>query len=298
MDEYLEKFGIRKWRGFDSDEVFPCRTVRKVSALVDEAARRQGWVAIRGEVGAGKTTAVDDALRKSGAVIVRPETLETGRVTISHVLEAILRELSSETVRQSLEARCHQVRRVLGEAARRKRIVLVLEDAHYLHRQTLSALKRLREMEWAGRKKLIGVVMVGGAELGAKLRQLPEAGLRARSLNVEGMTKQEIVNYINWLGLAKAFDSEAAAILAGSCSRPLEVQAAIRDAVERAYYQGSPKVKVEHVVGDNIRRRVVQEGYGKVARRAGVSKSTVHGFAQGREVTAETEEKIRAAISA
>ena len=296
MDEMLEKFGVKRWRGFDSREVFPTRATRRVGEMIQEAVRRQAWVAIRGEAGSGKTTAVGAALDGSDATVIRPEALETGRVCIGHILEAVLRELSSEGPRRSIEARCHQARRVLGEAARKKRIVLVLEDAHYLHRQTLTALKRLREMEWAGKTRLLGVVLVGLPELSATLRALPEAGLRCRTVAIDGMTKQEAARYVEWLGLAPAFAPGALDALVASAQRPLEIQASILDAAERAYYAGAKKIGIEHVVGDSVRRRVITEGISEVARAARVSKATVHKFAHGGEVGQVSEERIRAAL--
>ncbi len=297
MDEYLEHLGVRRWKGFDSGAVCACRDLARVRKLVMLAMRRQAWIAIRGEVGSGKTTAVNDALAaeagRGPSRVIRPQALDVPRLRIGHVLEAIVRDLSAETVRQSIEARSHQARRLLGEAARAGAVCIVIEDAHYLHPQTLSALKRLREMEFAGRTRLAGLILVGAPELSARLRRCPEAGLRARAIEMKGFSRREVAGYIEWLGVAKIFEPAALDLVAQLAVRPLAIQTLIRDAAERAFYAGAKRIAVDHIAGDDLRSRAAIAGPSAVSRATGVAKSTVSEYVHGKRLTPQTEARIR-----
>lgn len=94
-----------------------------------------------------------------------------------------VRELSDETVRGSGEARGHQVRRVLGRSQPTARIVLLIDDAHTLHHQTLRALKRLPELSWLDVSPLLGSVLLGQAD---RAGSIPEGGLRSDHVPLGG----------------------------------------------------------------------------------------------------------------
>ena len=129
-------------------------------------------------------------------------------------------------MRRSRVQRSHQVLRLLGEESTRRPVVLVIDDAHVLHRQTVRALKRLRELEWLRRSPLLGVVLIAQQD---PTHSVDEVRLRSDRLWLEGLTRAEAKRALesalgsvvepqaaglvskhsgarNWLGLIEAAD--------------------------------------------------------------------------------------------
>lgn len=191
----------------------------RVAVLVGAAVESQSFVAVLGPRGAGKTRALRAALAAhAGVRVVEPLRLTRERLHMGDVETALVRELSDEPPRRSGEARSHQVRRVLGAASREARIVLVLDDAHVLHPNTLRALKRLRELEWMARSPLLGVVLIGQRDVGARV---PEVGLRSDTVWLDGLTARE----------AEALIGDAMAL--AEDEPPIGAEAAARLAADR-----------------------------------------------------------------
>ena len=176
-------YGLRApWRSLDRHTADAVR----VHALIDQAVVELAMVQITGKRGAGKTHAVNRALRACDARVVEPLRLDRPRMHMGDIERALIRDLSDETPRMSGEARSHQVRRVLGTAA--GRVVLLLDDSHLMHRATLRALKRLHEFAWMRRSPLLAVVLVGQAD---RIQEIPEVALRSDTATLGGLTAAE-----------------------------------------------------------------------------------------------------------
>lgn len=240
----------------------PTADAARVALAVRAAVEGRAFVGLLGPRGAGKTHALRAALAAhDGVRVVEPLRLTRERLHLGDVETALVRELSDEAPRRSGEARSHQVRRVLGAASRSARIVLVIDDAHCLHHQTVRGLKRLRELAWMGRAPLLGVVLVGQRDAAARV---PEVGLRSDPLWLDGLAGSEAAAVIrgvarqasgpdllaaeavatlaadrrarNWLDLSALLDECWARIVAGA-ARPLrreDVVAVLRGAAAPA----------------------------------------------------------------
>ena len=101
----VNAFGLSPdlWRGHYVKTV----DVESAAALVDAAVRVQALVSIIGPSGMGKTTAVDQALAGSRALVVEMRRPERERLHMGDIMFALVRVLSSEreTPRRSEEAR-------------------------------------------------------------------------------------------------------------------------------------------------------------------------------------------------
>lgn len=204
----------------------------RVAALLRAAVSARAWVSVLGPRGAGKTRAVGSALGASDTQVVAPLRLDRERLHLGDVTAALVRELSSESLRRSGEARAAQVRRILGQRyGAGAPVALLIDDAHLLHRATVIGLKRLRELSWRGRSPLLAVVLVGQADRAAAL---PEAGLRQSSHWLAGLSSREVALALrqalgskiadeavdipppvtNWLDLQRLIDEAIAAALA------------------------------------------------------------------------------------
>ncbi|OPY17089.1 MAG: hypothetical protein A4E74_01532 [Syntrophus sp. PtaB.Bin075] len=152
----------------DSD-IFMSEEHRYIEAAMMDAARHGGFLAVIGEVGSGKSVMrrkVVEQLKKDGDVIVIfPQMIDKTRVNAASICDAIIMDLSEQRPRMKLEDKTRQVHRLLLERAKQGfRSVLIIEEAHDLHTNTLKYLKRFYELE-DGYRKLLGIILVGQVEL-------------------------------------------------------------------------------------------------------------------------------------
>jgi type II secretory pathway predicted ATPase ExeA len=157
-----------------ADDVFLTDETRFVAEYLLQAAKAGGMMALVGESGSGKTTirryAIDRMERSGQKVrIIAPRCIDKTRLTTSGICDAIIKDCSTEAPKRTLEAKARQVERILTNSSRAGYShVLMIEEAHDLHIQTLKYLKRFWEME-DGYKKLLAIVLIGQIEMKHKL---------------------------------------------------------------------------------------------------------------------------------
>lgn len=152
----------------DSD-IYMSEEHRYIEAAMMDAAKHGGFLAVIGEVGSGKSVMrrkVVEQLKKDGDVIVIfPQMIDKTRVNAASICDAIIMDLSEARPSMKLEAKTRQVHKLLLERAKQGfRAVLMIEEAHDLHTNTLKYLKRFYELE-DGFRKLLGIILIGQTEL-------------------------------------------------------------------------------------------------------------------------------------
>ena len=152
----------------DSD-IFMSEEHRYIEAAMLDTAKHCGFLAVIGEVGSGKSVMrrkVVEQLKKDGdTIVIFPQMIDKSRVNAASICDAIIMDLSEQKPSMKLEAKTRQVHKLLLERAKQNfRSVLIIEEAHDLHTNTLKYLKRFYEME-DGYRKLLGIILVGQTEL-------------------------------------------------------------------------------------------------------------------------------------
>ena len=152
----------------DSD-IFMSEEHRYIEAAMLDAAKHGGFLAVIGEVGSGKSVMrrkVVEQLKKDGdTIVIFPQMIDKTRVNAASICDAIIMDLSEAKPSMKLEAKTRQVHKLLLERAKQGfRSVLIIEEAHDLHTNTLKYLKRFYELE-DGYRKLLGIILVGQTEL-------------------------------------------------------------------------------------------------------------------------------------
>ena len=167
------------------------RTLRILTMAVESHA----MVSIVGERGIGKSEAVNAALAKLGVRRVVVNRAQKEKTTIADIEKAIILDLSDESPRRGAETCSRQVRRVMGEASRKQRIVLVIEEAQRLHSATLRSLKTLREIEWMGETELFTIVLIGQSDP-MNRAGVSEVRLRTDMIRMQGLSANEAGHYV------------------------------------------------------------------------------------------------------
>jgi type II secretory pathway predicted ATPase ExeA len=211
------------------------------------AVESRAMVSIVGERGMGKTRAVRAALDKIGCKIVLVEKSQKERLTISDIEQAIILDLSDEPPKRGGEVRARQLRRIVGEASRKQKIVVVIEEAHRLHGQTLRSLKTLREIQWMGNTELFTVVLIGQSDPMNKAG-VSEVRLRTDCIRMQGMTAVEAGEYTS-VTLGKFFDDEALEAVSRlpQATNYLELQALLVELLNYAIAGGRDQVNKQDV---------------------------------------------------
>ena len=97
--------------------------------------------------------------------MIFPQMIDKTRVNAGSICDAIIMDLSEQKPKVKLEQKTRQVHQLLLERAKQGfRSVLIIEEAHDLHTNTLKYLKRFYELE-DGFRKLLGIILIGQVEL-------------------------------------------------------------------------------------------------------------------------------------
>ncbi|UYT08178.1 AAA family ATPase [Treponema denticola] len=157
-----------------AEDVYMTDDTRFVSEYLYQTARIGGMVALIGESGSGKTTirryAIDRMQAEGQKVrVIIPRCIDKTKLTATSICDAIIQDCSEEHPKRTLEAKARQIERILTNSSRSGwSHVLMIEEAHDLHVQTLKYLKRFWELE-DGFKKLLAIVLIGQPEMKGKL---------------------------------------------------------------------------------------------------------------------------------
>lgn len=219
----------------------------RVRRILTMAVESRAMVSIVGERGIGKTEAITAALEKLGVKRVNVERSQKERLSIADIETAIILDLSDESPKRGGETRSRQLRRIVGEASRKQKIVVCIEEAQRLHSATLRSLKTLREIEWMGERELFTVVLIGQSDP-MNRAGVSEVRLRTDLVRMQGLTAAEAAGYVlNSVG--KHFDSQAVDALADlpQARNYLELQELVVDLLNLAMADGRPEVGLEDV---------------------------------------------------
>ena len=221
----------------------------RVADLIKAAVAGDLFVSIIGQRGSGKTQAARHALAAcgDGARVVEPLRLTRDKLHMGDIETALIVSLADESPRRSGEARSRQVRRILGSVSRARKVALFIDDAHVLHSQTLRALKRLRELSFAGRAPLLSVILAAQRD---KTASIPEVGLRADALSMGGLAKVEVEEALRAAGLLDgAMTTDAARLLAAApaAGNWLDLRQLVDDCLFQAMAAGARQVDGVHV---------------------------------------------------
>jgi general secretion pathway protein A len=166
--------------------------------LIYAVSQGDGFVEITGEVGTGKTTLcrafLEDLDRDIEAAFIFNSKLDS-----TQLLKAIHRELGIEgTALETAGMTLELNEFLLDKKARGKSVILLIDEAQNLGRETLEQVRLLSNLETT-QSKLLQIILVGQPELGEILESHDLRQLRQRinlSCHILPMTRKETSGYI------------------------------------------------------------------------------------------------------
>jgi general secretion pathway protein A len=203
-----------------------------MGALVYGIEERQGFVALIGEVGLGKTTILRSYLERVDQSQLKAIYIFNPNVSFSELLKTLCREFGIEELTEDIAETVNRLHQALIEEYKRGRnVALIVDEAQHMPIETLEHLRMLSNLETAT-QKLIQIVLVGQPEFDLKLEDYALRQLKQR-LAIRGtispLTDEESQDYIIYR-LAKVV----------TVDEPLFTRGALREIVKQA--QGTPRV--------------------------------------------------------
>jgi hypothetical protein len=292
----LNHFGISQ-KGFYISELFKVYANDILNAIMDNQL-----TAIVGQFGSGKSELYKYAVRKMKdsaniPILCRVMNSDKEKLRIGHVQSAIIRDMG-ESPRQDLEARSIQVVRLVGErhVVDRRYISVVIENAHRLHQMTLMAIKDMREEDFAGHSPLMSVIMIGQNELKDKLARKKEVFWRTNLIELttdKGWYNfDDRVNYLEDV-FGIAINQAGREKIASLCEVPLQMDWLVEIKMNELYQAGinqitescfelTPIEMLESLNHELNEKDPAYISYSKIAKTAGVSRSSVGDVLSGR----------------
>jgi general secretion pathway protein A len=203
-----------------------------LGALVYGIEERQGFVALIGEAGLGKTTILRSYLERVDQSQLRPIYIFNSNVSFSDLLKTLCREFGIEMLEEDIADTVNRLHQVLIEVYKQGRnVALIVDEAQHMPIETLEHLRMLSNLE-TSTQKLIQIVLVGQPEFDAKLNNHALRQLKQRLVirgTISPLTDKESQDYIIYR-LAKVV----------TVDEPIFTKGALRKIIKHA--KGTPRV--------------------------------------------------------
>jgi len=220
--------------------------------ILTMAVESRAMISIVGERGCGKSEAVNAALKKMPSTDKPIKTVwvtrgDQEKLSIADIKTSMILNLSDERVKNGGIVSSMQLRRILGEASAKQKIVIAIEEAQRLHPSTLKSLKTLREIEWLGQTELFTIILVAQSDP-MNRPGVSEVKLRSDLVRMQGLSANEAAHYVRET-LGKHFTAEAIDLLAElpEARNYLELQALCVELLNIALAAGHEQVTAEDV---------------------------------------------------
>ncbi len=182
-----------------------------LGCIIHGIEERQGFVAISGEVGLGKTTILRSYLERVDPSQLKTIYIFNANVSFHSLLKTLLGEFGIEPETEDVFEMVNRLHHILIEAYQQGRnVALIIDEAQNMPIETLENLRMLSNLE-TNTEKLIQITMIGQPEFDHKLNLNELRQLKQRIVirsTIEPLTAEESLAYIQHR-LAKASSTNA-----------------------------------------------------------------------------------------
>src|SRR5215470_2183400 len=203
-----------------------------LGALVYGIEERQGFVALLGEVGLGKTTILRSYLERVDQSQLKPIYLLHANLSFRELLHTLCQEFGLEASTEQVAETVNRLHHALIEEYKQGRnVALLVDEAQHMPIETLEQLRMLSNLE-TSTQKLLQIILVGQPEFEAKLNDHALRQLKQRLViraTIAPLTAAESRDYILYR-LAKV----------STVDEPIFTKGALQAIIHQA--QGTPRV--------------------------------------------------------
>lgn len=242
-----------------------------LTALVYGVEERQGFVALLGEMGLGKTTILRSYLERVDQSQLKPIHLLHPNLSFRELLYTLCQECglegTTETIAETI-TRLHHV--LIEEYQQGRNVALLVDEAQHMPLETLEQLLLLSNLE-TSTQKLLQIVLVGQPEFEAKLNTQALRQLKQRLViraTIVPLTAEESRDYILYrLAKVRLVDNPIftrgalQAIITQAQGIPRVLNILCTNALIQGFVKGQPRISVK------IAQEVIAEYTGKKPRQ-------------------------------
>lgn len=241
----------------EATEVFTTPHTTALLERLEDAATYQGFVAVIGAIGSGKTLLKQRLVERANATngklkLLFPEFFEMKKVTSAGITAHVLEAFDQRPRRAHTSAR-EQLRQLLASLTEQgTRICLVFDECHHLNDDTLTALKNFVELGSGGYTRYLGVILLGQPVFKTARLQDPRFREIAERLEVFDMPtlKKAAWDYVAFrirlaaIGIEadQLFEKKAVELLAAQACTPLALGNLCNAALIKARSLEEPRV--------------------------------------------------------
>jgi general secretion pathway protein A len=203
-----------------------------LGVLVYGIEARQGFVALLGEVGLGKTTILRSYLERMDPSQLKPIYILHANLSFRELLNILCQAFGLEGPTDNIAETVNRLHHVLIEEYQQGRnVALLVDEAQHMPLETLEQLRMLSNLE-TSTQKLLQIILVGQPEFEAKLNDHTLRQLKQRLViwaTLAPLTAEESRDYILYR-LAKV----------STVDEPIFTKGALQAIIHQA--QGTPRV--------------------------------------------------------
>ena len=242
-------------------------------ALAYGVEERQGFVALLGEVGLGKTTILRSYLERVDQSQLKTIHLIHPNLSFRELLHTLCQECGLEGTTENIAETITGLHHVLiGEYQQGRNVALLVDEAQHMPLETLEQLLLLSNLE-TSTQKLLQIVLVGQPEFEAKLNAQALRQLKQRLViraTIVPLTAEESRDYILYrLAKVRLADNPIftrgalQAIITQAQGIPRVLNTLCTNALIQGFVNGQPRISVK------IAQEVIAEYTGKSPGRGG-----------------------------
>jgi type II secretory pathway predicted ATPase ExeA len=219
-----------------------------------------GIYALTGMVGAGKTTLLNQIQQEleleNKISVSRSLSTEKNKLNVSTIYLALFYDLTKSDKNFKVPTQGENRERQLLELIKKQKkpVALFIDEAHDIHGQTLTALKRITEVVSQGGYQL-SIILAGHPKLRNSLSKssIEEIGARTKVFDIDS-AMGNMEKYIEWLfkqclhdkvKVSDVITPEASLRLAQTLITPLQIHKYLSAAMEIAYTTGIKPITEE-----------------------------------------------------
>jgi general secretion pathway protein A len=203
-----------------------------LGSIIYGIEERQGFVAISGEVGLGKTTILRSYLERVDQRQLKTIYIFNANVSFRGLLKAIFGEFGVEFETDDPFAMVNHLHQLLiKEYSEGRNVALIIDEAQNMPIETLENLRMLSNLETAT-EKLVQIILIGQPEFDHKLNLNELRQLKQRIVirsTIEPLTSEESLAYVRHR-LAKVAQTD----------EPVFTTRALKQIIDKAH--GAPRV--------------------------------------------------------
>ena len=256
--EVMEFFGLKK--PLVCASYYETEQRKKLYKELKFLVQAGGIYALIGMVGAGKTTLLNQIQKEleleNNIIVSRSLSTEKNKLNVSTIYLALFYDLIKTDKNSKVPMQGEKRERQLLDLIKKQKkpVALFIDEAHDIHGQTLTALKRIIEVVNHGGCQL-SIILAGHPKLGNSLSKfsIEEIGARTKIFNIDSAIGN-LEKYVEWLfkqcmiGEFKVGDDitpEASLILAQALITLLQIHKYLSSAMEIAYNAGIKPITEE-----------------------------------------------------